>query len=177
MDKYPNQSNQQTVQSNVQTMHEGQKGTHSDVEDVQYTKLVNRPDRVARHDAVAKEAIGQDAVATEPIAKAKSGVYRSFDGGKSWTEIINGRVSAGNGIFMGSWKHHAQHCIETEDLRGRILSIRVANGETFTVRRKGLIHLRINGQILPPCEILLADCEMTNLLISDDILVIFGLNN
>ena len=61
---------------------------------------------------------------------------------------------------------------------GQILSIRVANGETLTVRKKGLIHLRINGQVLPPCEILLVDCATwTNLLISDDILAIFGLNN
>ena len=78
MDKYPDQSNQQTVQSNVQIMHEGQKGTHSDVEDGQCTKSVNRPDRVARQDTVAKEAIGQDTVATEPIAKANSGDYRSL---------------------------------------------------------------------------------------------------
>ena len=44
--------------------------------------------------------------------------------------------------------------------------------------RRGLIHLRINGQVLPPSEILLVDCATwTNLLISDDILAIFGLNN
>ena len=173
-ENYPNQCNQQNVQSHVQTMQEEQKDAYPNVENGRYAKSVSRQDSVARHDTVAKTVA--NTVAKDTVAKPE--VYRSFDGGKSWTEIINGRVDAGAGFSMGSWDHHAQHCIETVDLMGQFLSIRVANGQTFTVRKKGLIHLRINGQVLPPCEILLVDCDTwTNLLISDDILAIFGLNN
>mgnify|MGYP006902736143 CR=1 FL=1 len=91
---------------------------------------------------------------------------------------MNGRVDAGAGFSMGSWENHAQHCIETWDLIGQFLTIRGASGQEFIVQKMGLIHLRMKGQILPPCEILLVDCaSWNNLLISDDILSMFGLNN
>ena len=166
-ENHSKRDNQQNVQPHAKIMHEERKDTYFNVEDGKHAKSISRQDSVAGHDTVANA-----------VAKANTEVHRSIDGGKSWTEIINRRVSAGAGLSIGSWKHHAQHCIETVDLMGQILNIRVTKGEIFTVQKKGLIHLRINGQVLPPCEILLVACDTwTNLLISDDILALFGLNN
>ena len=85
------QQKQHNLKSNVHIMQVKQ-------EDIYF----NYQDKFQKSDAVAK----QDAV-------AKSDIYRFLDGGKSWTEIINGRVTVGFGFSMGSWENHAQHCIET----------------------------------------------------------------
>ena len=79
---------------------------------------------------------------------------------------------------MGSWENHAQHCIEMWNVIGQRLIIRVTNGQEFIVRKMGLIHLRINDQILLPCEILLVDhASWDDLFITNDILSIYGLDN
>ena len=50
-------------------------------------------------------------------------------------------------------------------------------GQTFPVRQKGLIHLKVNDQVLDPCEILLVDCNTwVNLLIGEDFLQTQGLS-
>ena len=79
---------------------------------------------------------------------AKPDTYCSFDGGKTWT-TINGRVDSGAGSSIESLENHAQHCIATYNLIGQQLCLKVGSGQTFSGRKKGLIHLRVNGQVLP----------------------------
>ena len=100
----------------------------------------------------------------------------SKDKGKTWQKV-GGKVDSGADSSVGSWQNHRHLCTDTWNLVGQKLRIRVGGGQTFPVRKKGLIHLKVNDQVLDPCEILLVDCDTwVNLLIGEDFLQTQGLS-
>ena len=80
-------------------------------------------------------------------------------------------------VEWASWQNHRQHCTDTWNLVGQGLRIRVGGGQTFRVKKKGIVHLKVKDKLLNPCEILLVDCPTwLNLLIGEDFLQTQGLS-
>ena len=100
----------------------------------------------------------------------------SKDKGETWQKV-GGKVDSGADSSVGSWQNHRHLCTDAWNLVGQKLRIRVGGGQTFPVRKKGLIHLKVNDQVLDACESLLVDCDTwVNLLIGEDFLQTQGLS-
>ena len=98
------------------------------------------------------------------------------DDGKTW-HVLHGKADSGADTTVGSLQEHAHCCLAIYDVVGQKITVRVAGGGGYPVRKKGLIMLKVGDKPLRITPILLVEASnWKNLLVGEDILQAEGLS-